>query len=225
MPCAYLEYTDATRSIIQRLVFVTYHPEAFLRERGHKLSDAKRNIAFRERLIDFATVLLYGETRFQTFFSTGNWFYQMSTGIIIPLTAFLRFTEENDTLSKYFKRPNLNSASMDQLLSTVEALKPKKKMIQNVRTINNVKPSKAVEFWARAEVVAEYGEYRTTYALMAARFVAATQASRAKTKKREAEEPPEVQEERRKRVNKQVADRKKKYAAAKVEKNQTQLAW
>src|SRR5690242_15098553 len=98
---------DATRTQIRRLALVSCHPEAFMREKCHHTTDAKRQLAMCERLIDYMLVIMYGSSHKPTFFLRRNWYFQLSTGTIIPTEAFLNFTKDNDTLSQYLRRPTL----------------------------------------------------------------------------------------------------------------------
>jgi hypothetical protein len=139
LPCAFTEWSNTNNgntnngssssreSEISRLAIVTFHLEAFGRARGFNITNIQRNIGFRERLIDYALVLLYYEVRLPGFLSTGVYFFQMSTGILIPVTAFEDFQPSNDTLSTYLSRPTLNTATMDILIKSRPSLLKKKR--------------------------------------------------------------------------------------------------
>ena len=80
--------------------------------------------------------------------------------------------------------------------------------MHEARNANNVKPREAVAYWERPDVRAHYGPYTFTYGLMSARYLAATEASRAKRKAKEAQDDEETIN-RRITANAQVRERKK----------------
>ena len=136
--------------------------------------------------------------------SSCNVFWQIgtSTGIIIPVHKFEEYDpKNNDTLSAYLSRPTLNFATMDDLIKRWPSLLKKKAILYKARTTYNVKPTKAVAYWERPDVRAHYGPYTFTYGLMSARYLAATNASRAKSqakqKAKKAQEDEETKENRR----------------------------
>lgn len=141
-----------------------------------------------------------------TFLLRTNWFFQLSTGTIIPMEAFHNFTDDNDTLSQYLRRPTLNLASMDRLIGDIEALRVKKKLINKVRSQSNVKASAAVKFWARSDVVAPYCAYTVTYALMAKGYDTATEASKSKMRAKYDSQTYEEEEKQRLHINAQVRE-------------------
>jgi hypothetical protein len=146
---------------------------------------------------------------------SGRYYYQVSTGVLIPITAFLNFTKINDTLSHYFRMPTLNTTVMDHFVASTPQHKAKKLEIQKVRKDNNVKPANAVAYWSRQDVALKYGPYATTYAMMAERYVQANQESRDKTRKRVDKMGPEERDARRLKINAQKAARSRKYKEAK----------
>ncbi|CAO2656299.1 Nn.00g051020.m01.CDS01 [Neocucurbitaria sp. VM-36] len=185
LPCGCIEWNDDGKTTIRRLTLIVYHPESFSRQRGYILTNLHRNIAFRERLFDYVSVLLYGEAHLPTFLSTGNWFYQMSTGILIPLTAFEEYNEgSNDTLSKYLSRPTLDTHAMRNFIRNSPTLSEKGGAILNLRNAIGIKPEDAVAYWSRPAVLAKYGSYSLTYELMTKRYIQAKQGVREKPRKR-----------------------------------------
>jgi hypothetical protein len=214
MPIAVLESED-TGADVSRLVLFVYHVEGFIRYRAHRPTDMQRNIAIRERLLDFASIIIHGDAPRQNFLSTCAWFFQTSTGLLMPITAFEDFTPENDTLSPYLSRPTLNLRMMDELIAKSSVLKAKKKDIYNVRKKVNVKPLQAVSYWQRPEVSSIYGPYTTTYSLMSARYDNAKTIRRDKERARVAGMDPEQKEANRLRKNQlKTAGVKRRKAAA-----------
>jgi hypothetical protein len=104
LPVAVKEY-ESDGSTIKRLAIVTYHPEGFARAQDEVLSEDKQLTAFRERLIDYATIMVYGQVNMPTFLTTSNYIFNMRTGLLMPTQALYDYDDRNDTLSAYFTRP------------------------------------------------------------------------------------------------------------------------
>jgi hypothetical protein len=63
-----------------RLAVIIFHPERFARDKSAVQTESKMMGAFRERLIDYATTLLYGEPHMQTFFTSCNYLFNLVLG-------------------------------------------------------------------------------------------------------------------------------------------------
>jgi hypothetical protein len=215
LPVAYIEWSDKSETTTKRLTLIIYHPEGFLRERAHMLTESKRAVTPRERLVDFVQVMLYGSYILPSFLSTGCYLFQVSTGTTIPLAAFLDFDADNDTLSQYFNdRPTLNTATMDQPIATKPQPFAKKAAILAVRKAQNIKPADAVAYWRRPHLVARHGSCTVTYELPAQRHIDSTAKSRERTKKRVSELSHGEQEARRLKINSQKNERQSNYTKA-----------
>lgn len=95
MHCAILELYPITRQL-GRLVIVFTQPEQFDRLRTVIPSEVQIIPGSRERLIDFANILLYGKAHLAILLATCACVLR-STGNVIPMRLFFEFTENNDT--------------------------------------------------------------------------------------------------------------------------------
>ncbi|CAO2656070.1 Nn.00g048730.m01.CDS01 [Neocucurbitaria sp. VM-36] len=128
IPCAWLELEfKAPNASISRIVFGTYHPDGFLRNTTIFLGDARRNLAFRELLIDLACVFLYDKPNLPAFLSTSKYFG----------------SEHNDTLSTYVDRPTLSFETMNTMIARSPLLLQEKEEIYAVQKKVNVKSKAA----------------------------------------------------------------------------------
>ena len=136
LPCAWFEFESSkTNADLSRVVFGVYHPEGFLRNSAAVPGPLQRNLAFRKRLIDLACVFLYGEPQLPAFLSTSKYFWQMSTGIIIPVDRFEQYNKKNDTLSEFLNRPTLNFhtyGTMNNLISSSSLLMRIQRCARNI---------------------------------------------------------------------------------------------
>lgn len=169
----------------------------------------------RERLFDLASVLVHQNAPFQTFLSTGAYLFQTSTGILIPLTAFHSFSEENDTLTPYLSRPMLNYSMIDELIAKDGQITNKKKLICALRNRVNVKSQNSKAYWERTNVIALCSPYCTTYAAMSVRYATAKAVLREKERDRKRNMSPGAREEKRLRDN---ANKTKNLKRTKAEK-------
>ncbi|KAI4680921.1 uncharacterized protein J4E88_005425 [Alternaria novae-zelandiae] len=165
IPLAWLQFEAGK---IRRLAFAIPHPEAFSRNRASVLTDIQRKFAFRERIFDYCLVQLFGKIHLPCFLSTTGYAYQLSTGSILEMSPFRNFdAKKNDTLSDHFRRPTLDTASLDKTLERTSRIDEKQpKAILKVRAANNVKPSDALTYYQRDDVKRKFTGCIATYILM-----------------------------------------------------------
>lgn len=159
--CATIEWMDETRREIRRLVIYIYHREGFFRSRAHAMHASRDAYSFRERLIDYLLILLYGETHLPTMMSTANWFFHYRTGTLIPVSAITQFRPNNDTLSEYLSRPGRVLPNFRTFVSRLPQLSARKKT--DIKTFTRVIDK---DYWKRPSVIAIYGNYMATYRSM-----------------------------------------------------------
>lgn len=132
MPAAWLEYDSD--SSITRLALGLFHPEGFLRTHSAFPGEIQHYMAFRESLLDFAAVLINRKPNLTSFLSSARYYFQVSTGTIIPLTRFEDFLAGRDSdLADGFKRPTLNTATLDGYVKNMPTLSASFKRIADMR--------------------------------------------------------------------------------------------
>lgn len=129
---------------IKRIAIGIFHAEGLLRVRSASPGLLQRHAAFRKRLVDWVTTVLYGSTHLPAFLPTGSYHWTTATGNIIPFGTFDSFTDDNNTLSVYLKQSNLNSAAMNKFIRSHPTLKKKKQPIHDPRDSVNIKPGQTV---------------------------------------------------------------------------------
>jgi len=85
-------------------MFGVFHTEGFLRHRSAQPTALSRNLAVRERLIDLASIFMYGKPIMPAVLSSCEVFWQTSTGIIIPVHKFKEYEKNHGTLRAYLSR-------------------------------------------------------------------------------------------------------------------------
>jgi hypothetical protein len=146
--------------------------------------------------MDYCIVKLYLKPHLSTFLSGGDYFYQVSNGMVIPMQMFRDVkSDKNAALSAEFKRPTLNTATLDSILAKRMEKDISAKQVTDIKAIrksNNVKPLSAAIYWNKEQTRDLYGAYCLIYRLMAERYVAGNAAtvkkSRAKHEKLSFEE-------------------------------------
>jgi hypothetical protein len=144
----------------------------------------------------YCIVKWYLKPHLSAFLSGGDYFYQVSTGMVIPMQVFRDVkSDKNVALSAEFKRPRLNTATLDSILAKRRGKDLSAKQVKDIKAIrksNNVKPLSAAIYWDKQQTRDLYGAYCLTYRLMTERYVAKNTAtvkkSRAKHEKLSYEE-------------------------------------
>jgi hypothetical protein len=138
-------------------------------------SERERIPAFRERLIDYATTIVYVQPHMQTFPTTCNYMLNMRTGLRMPTRALHSPSSHHGILSAVLSRPLLRAL---RIKNTSE--RPKE-----FARWYNIDREDAVVWWKSP---ATYGSYATTCLMMAKRQIVAwetKQAARNKSRARQ----------------------------------------
>jgi hypothetical protein len=100
-----------------------FFPEGFLRTCSTLPGKIRLYIAFLERLLDFEAVLINREPYLTSFLSSTRYYFQVSTGIVMPLTIPEGFLAHRDNrLVDEFERPTLNTATLDCYVNKMPTL-------------------------------------------------------------------------------------------------------
>jgi hypothetical protein len=127
-----LEFSGADRRTLTRVVMCVPHMERISRYRTFKSSNDQIFCAAQERLLDFASLLVFGHSRLPAWLSGTGYFCCHKNGSIVPLKAFESFDPvAHDTLSGYFRRPCVN-VNIRQWPDKVLQLEDKAKAILKV---------------------------------------------------------------------------------------------
>jgi hypothetical protein len=125
----------------------------FIRKHAHGPCDIQHYGALRERLLDFATIILFGPPLVPGFLTTSPWFAQATMGMVMLLDTLRRYSTANDTLSQHLSRPTLSLASMNsamyRLANNFNSEKDRKALVkasQDNRNDVNVEPRHAAAF-------------------------------------------------------------------------------
>ncbi|KAI4943919.1 hypothetical protein J4E91_009066 [Alternaria rosae] len=89
MSVAIVEYEDDDQTTMKRLAQVTYHPERYARHKNLAISNNTEMLALRERIIDVAMAMLYGEANMQIFLSGCYHIFNMPSGTFVPMQTLL----------------------------------------------------------------------------------------------------------------------------------------
>lgn len=95
MPLAVKQFTNSTRTTLERIWYCTLHPEVYGRSKSYK-SDPYKHL-LHERLMDMALVVAYGRPSPRpTYLSTMQYFTGQHSGVVVPVHDF----EELDIFNK-----------------------------------------------------------------------------------------------------------------------------
>lgn len=163
-------------------------------------------------------VLLYGEASHQTFLSTTSYYWQISTGIIIPKEMLETFDLDDATktsaLAQLFRRPTLDTSPLDQFMTRNRNItKGQIRAIKKIRKESNVKTAEASAYWNKEDVKHTYGGYAVTYQLLSERYALMNASARQTRKEKVASMSYEEQERLRLRHNAMQVERKKRQRA------------
>lgn len=86
---AVVEYEDDDQTTMKRLAQVTYHPERYARHKNLAISNNTEILALRERIIEVAMAMLYGEANTQRLFSGCYYIFNMSSVTFVPMQTLL----------------------------------------------------------------------------------------------------------------------------------------
>jgi len=167
---------------VNRIVFSVPHPEYFNRYRGTVVTHTMRANALKERLMDFAMVKVWGSAHLQGFLSTANHRFQTTTGIILRMSDFEDYGEDNETLRTVLSIPNLRNSTLNVLLTGYKKItKEEVEGIKAMRKTMDVELTEKPSHWDRADVISKYGHHAFTFKLIAERREGPRQSTEPKT--------------------------------------------
>lgn len=172
---------------LSQIVLVVPHPESFFPYRTLYMLLQSRTLAVRERLLDYAPLLVHGTVDLPSLLTKANHYYLAKSGLSIPRSAFETFDPRNgvDGLSPHLTHPKLRRNSIIvKFVRTHAHIKSKLATIQKIMNSCSVKPRHAAAFWASTEARAQFGPYAVTYGLIAKREVQHGRHSLTRTKQR-----------------------------------------
>ncbi|KAI4922039.1 hypothetical protein J4E90_000467 [Alternaria incomplexa] len=148
---------------VNRIVFSVPHPEYFNRYRGTVVTHTMRANALKERLMDFAMV-------------------KTTTGIILRMSDFEDYGEDNETLRTVLSIPNLRNSTLNVLLTGYKKItKEEVEGIKAMRKTMDVELTEKPSHWDRADVISKYGHHAFTFKLIAERREGPRQSTEPKT--------------------------------------------
>ena len=171
MPLTVKQFTNASRTTITRIWYFTRHPEIYQRFKSYNSDYELYLNLIRERLIDMALVVAYGQPSPRpTYLSTMQYYTDQHSGIVVPLRNLEELDVSNkEAVSAIFKRPNhyvmeslkryLDSTSSPKLQHNTGELLQAAKGAVLPRSPEN-------DFWSSPEIVAIYGGHTAIYSMM-----------------------------------------------------------
>ena len=127
-------------------------------------------------------VKVWGTAHLQGFLSTTKYRFQAATGVILRMSDFEDYGEDNKTLRTILSIPNLSNATLNVLLTDYEKISK-----EDVEGIKALRKTMAVEltdkpsYWNRADVISKYGHHAFTFKLIAERREGPRQSTEPKT--------------------------------------------
>jgi hypothetical protein len=145
----------------------------------------QRAIAFRERILDFCLIKLFGgEPHLPTFLSSTNYFFKLSTGLVIPIKLFQEVrasTEDEDEedlsnehrqLAAHFQRPKHEYAGLFTIFRQRSGINVSKNQVRTIKAIIRANEVDSTDYWDSRSAKELYGEHLLTYILMGEQYAA-----------------------------------------------------
>ena len=160
-PAAMLEYHDHSPTTIRRVAIITYHPEFFAREKSKTKSSRDDDLAIRERLIDYALTILYGQPNVQGLLSTCAYHFNLRSGVFVPKDIIAK---GGSALSACLKLPLVLKVPLEAFRNSMKTLgKPLSKDAIARISVLIMDADEAMDWLDRPELQAIYGPYIATY--------------------------------------------------------------
>jgi len=201
---------------IRRIAFSVPHPEYLNRIRGTVVTDKVRANAIKERLVDYAMVLLWKDTNLQSFLSTAQYLWQLSNGLIVKTKDIKEYGEGNKALEQHLSIPTLNHSTLDNYMSRNKLGDVLTKTIKAMRNKVNTPFAKAHLFWDKPEAIQKYGNHTQTYKMLSERHQEGKRVSREKTKEKNANLPADEKKALTEHNKQKAIERKKRKQATKM---------
>ncbi|KAI4634669.1 hypothetical protein J4E83_001989 [Alternaria metachromatica] len=161
IPAAMLEYYDNSPTTVRRIAIITFHPERFAREKSNTKSSRDDDMAIRERLIDYALIILYGQPNVQGFLSTCAYHFNLRSGALVRKDIIAK---GGSALSSYLKLPLVLYDPLDTFRISMKTLqRPLSKDAIARISVLIMDADEALNWLDRPELQAIYGPYVATY--------------------------------------------------------------
>jgi len=160
-PAAMLEYYDHSPTTVRRIAIITYHPEFFAREKSKTKSSRDDDLAIRERLIDYALTILYGQPNVQGFLSTCAYHFNLRSGVLVRKDIIAK---GGSALSAYLKLPLVLNVPLEAFRNSMKTLgRPLSKDAIARISVLIMDADEALDWLDRPELQAIYRPYIATY--------------------------------------------------------------